>query len=328
MFEDIILLKALAMNYPIIQSMDLIFPKTITVITPSGTAGKVKNILKNFPECRATMANSDFQFVFCTNAKKINIKAAQIREELLNGIQVTRGLPIIITETLAVDELSDDQFIIFIDEDLVEYQFENSLLYPDEKRLPSIMKQVSNYKKIITSEEKICLQIAKDFVPETAMAFLDEKKLSDMIKILCERDEEARSENHFLEIFTKILYSWQGMKGFCNVCSLKEARVFQRDTYIFYDDEFLYLSSKLFREIVSPITKSVALTTLKAGLVKDGVLIPEKKSSNFTVKVTCKDEKNIPVRIRMLRLKQEKLNRMGMLSFIHLCILEKEGYNV
>ena len=229
----------------------------------------------------------------------------------------------ILTDNFNTEGIGNHQFIIFLDEGLSDVNIDNFMLYPENGSLQQIKRKVEENKQKATSVEEFCFLAAKSFIPQRAMATTSEELLTEMIQRLCQQNEDARDPKCVTEMFLNCLYEWQKDKCFGNICHVLEARLIERDTHIFYDDKFIYISSKLFRKITLPLTKYVAITSLKSGLVKDEILIPEKSSSNFTVKVTCRDENGIPQRIRMIRLKEEKINMLGEMSFISICMLAK-----
>ncbi|WP_455190854.1 hypothetical protein [Eubacterium ramulus] len=323
MHETLLLLKSLAMNFPILHEWGVVFPKIITIVVPTDELWEIKEILKNFPEQCENTNNSDFRFFYISDVKKLNAKAFQLQTELLNGIKTEFGFPLILTDNFNTEGIGNHQFIIFFDEGLSDVNIDNFILYPENGSLQQIKRKIEEYKKKAASVEEFCFLAAKSFIPQRAMATTSEELLIEMIQRLCQQNEDARDVKCVTEMFLNCLYEWQKRKCFGNICHVLEASLFERDTHIFYDDKFIYMGSKLFREITLPLTKYVAITSLKSGLVKDEILIPEKSSSNFTVKVTCRDENGIPQRIRMIRLKEEKINMLGEMSFISICMLAK-----
>lgn len=322
MYEETLILKSLALNLPILLGWGLGFPRVITLVVPPGFASVMANYLRNFDNSKINNHNSEFNFFMQVDAKKAQTIEQEFCAGQLDKNRAIKGLPVIITDNPFIEEFSRRQFYIFFEEPPTA-EIDLNVVLPSVDMLPSIRARVEEYKGKADSMEELCLVAATYFVQACMLTSSSLESVFDTAIQLCIRDEEARDSSDVSNAFSEYLYSWQKNNRFVNVFELGKLGCHDFENSIFYDSNFLYLSSALFKRIVSPLTKTLPINALKGRLVKSGVLIAD-KSDTFTTKVSFMDENGNAQRKRVIKIRQDKINKVGSTGFLDRCLLLRE----
>lgn len=144
---------------------------------------------------------------------------------------------------------------------------------------------------------------------------------------MCVQDEEVRDTYDIGEAFMKELTEWQRQTNFHDVYEMKlmDKLTSIEDDTMFYDEDFLYMPEKLFKQIAVSLLEYLPVNQLKRGLSECGVIVKEgSDSATYTVKIRIKAGDGGYERLRMLRMRREKLRPFGMLDFVDICNIKKE----
>lgn len=315
MKNTLLILKALALNYPILKSVGLVFPRLITIVVQPGDAANVANSLKNFKSVEDT--NSDFVF---RHANDRNTISKIINEYLskLGEILISDGLYVLITENPVIDEHTTEQFFVFFDERVESFSLGLEVIVPPSNQINSIIEMIKEYKKQAETIEECCLMVASNMIQPYEWLDIDRTMLHEEVIKICARHDEVVNTNCVRDVFIKELYSWQEKNDFHEAYAVAEISTnicFDQNKIILYDDDSVYICNKLFLEIIKPLLKYVSIMVLKENLCKEGVLLTD-RASGYTTKLSVNGN-----RIRVLKFNRDMLSADLALSFIDTCLM-------
>ena len=313
----IMILKSLALNYPILNHWGMAFPKMIVVVTAE--TAKLISILKNFKS--EGKKNSDFRFLIHSNNIKISDFAREYFQELANGVDTSMGLPIIITDNPIVEEDANNRFYIFIEDRIDINHIDIKDLCPVSDELEAIRKAIIEYDNATGTLEELSLFAASCFIRCNLNGSTNMEDYKAIIGELIEKNEASREKGNYTNLFIECLYKYQEINVFSSVYDKSEVGAVGVGNNMFYDEKFLYIPESLFKEIITPIRKHAPLYKIMSELKEDGLLITD-NSKGYTVKLNCGNSSG--VRPRVLRLNLSKLCMPARLSFIDVCKLLKE----
>lgn len=106
------------------------------------------------------------------------------------------------------------------------------------------------------------------------------------------------------------------MPGILNRHHVPAGAIDKIDLWPLYDEEFYYLPSKMFDELMTTMSQSISTKDIKGLLVEKGILVGEGRSRQyFTVKVPIVTEYGAMLEPRKLRLRREWLDLDGGLTW-------------
>lgn len=322
--DQILILKSLAVNLPVMYSWGYIFTRVLKVVVEPGMQVRAKDVLKNFVTSKKREDwGSDFHF-YVTNSsgKDIVSKTKNTRFERNSK----NGITTVITDNPIVEDEEGNYFFVFLEERQYSkgYEIGEIVPYPtDLEALHNKLRSQDNYE--MTEEERI-LRAAVYFLEpyffrKGELFRVDE--LLETVKQMCIVDENARDTNDMPEIFIKYLFEWQEETNFSNISDL-EAEIEAETDYdqtIFYDAENVYVTEKMFKKIVEPMRAYVPINSIKKCLRDSGYLIVGNGNSanTYTTKIDVSGAGGSENRIRVMKFKRKLLAVSGGLDFIDVC---------
>lgn len=329
--DCMLILKSLALNYPIIMSWRTVFPKIITLVVKKGMQVKVMDVLRNFPISYSGSRNSDFEFYIGKAKMKLG-DIEQIKMKHFYDHSGKQGFPVIISDNPVVDDDNQDCFFIFVDEQqMLSFAVKDIVPLPED--LQAIYKKVLSLDDLNLSEEEKILKAAVYFLEPYCFRTNQMHLFTQLLETahnLCVVDEEARDTSGLDMIFVKTLFEWQQATCFSDMYALSESVVTSKDIQkiMLYDSQYIYLSEKLLKEIVEPMTKFVPINSLKKGLLDAGIIDVRNGgtagAATYTVKVSLYTSDKDYCRVNLIRLNREKVESGGRLGLVDACYLEKE----
>ena len=330
--EWILILKSLALNLPVLQTWNFIFPRTITVVAERGTGGLLVKALLNFPENldnQERFKNSDFVFFHVRNLERLATCLEEIGKEQYLNIRGNRGLPLIITENSIIED-NGECFFIFSEERNFPDMPKAEDIVPHVSELRAINSKLKALSEKSISEEEKVLRAAVFFLEPylyRSNSQISIEKFMSVAHNMCVQDEEVRDTHDIGEAFMKELTEWQRRTNFHDVYEMKltDKLTNAEDDTMFYDEDFLYMPERLFKQIAVSLLEYLPVNQLKRGLSECGVIVKEgSDSATYTVKIRIKTGDGGYERLRMLRMKREKLRRFGTLDFVDICNIKKK----
>lgn len=333
----VLILKSLAANLPILKAWGFSFPRVITVVAESGMMERIMRILVNFEDRDYQSKedrNSDFVFYQFVNCSKNLEMIKKIRAKVSFDRLGAQGLPLLVTDNVLVDDDGFDQFFIFLEGhiELNTYKIGDIVPFPTE--LDLIKKKILSQEDAGLSEEERNLRAAVYFLESYCyrndmLPFMD-----DLLKAahqMCVVDEESRDMYDIDQSFIKVLYDWQSEENFGDIYELSETNDILRDwqNIMLYDENYLYMSEKLFKVIVEPLLQYVPINALKSTLADKGIVDTGSREkgkhrvNSYTVRMSA-FLSDTDYRPRMMRLNRAKIERPGMLGFVDACYFAKE----
>lgn len=345
MIKKFLLLKSLGVNFPVLQDWGYSFPRLVTVVVPQGEVQKATNIFKSYSftmldefskkeDIRKALVYTHSAFVVFPYKKStrsdmvIDQLYALIQAGFVDGIPI-QAIPILITDDFFVEDQAKKQFVVYADNGVYEHEISIDSIVPSAEQLPLVKDNIDMVTKESNSEEERVLLAACCFMYPVLKQRGEEKKLIKLfqeVRYLCAMEEEVRDLQGMDTLFLDVLNTWQEEILFHDVYELPfidDAVMANKDEVIFYDEEYIFLSDKLFKMIVKPILHIVPLSRLKLSLKEEGILTTHKDTGTFTVKMPYVDDRCNKKRITMLRFLRRKLNRAGKLDIITTCRLRK-----
>jgi len=331
--DYILILKSLAVNLPILQSWGYIFPRLLRVVVEPGMQVRTIDILKNFPDseyCKNWNSNFCFYILNATSREVIS----KVRSTLFER-KAKKGLPIIITDNPIADDDEGCYFYVFMDERNYPIRYEVREIVPYPTDLDAIHNKLIELDDCEMMEEERILRAAVYFLEpyffrRNELFRIDE--LLNTVDQMCIIDENARDTNDISEVFLKYLFEWQETTHFKEIHELGYGAEYDIDIneMVFHDDEYVYLTERLFKKIVEPMRGYAPLNSLKRCLRENGIIVAGKNSSmnTYTIKVSAYGNFQNRGRVRMIRLKRELLKLPGGLDLVDKCYLASEGGRV
>lgn len=328
--DYIMILKSLAVNFPILQSWGYIFPRLLKIVVEPGMQVRTLDALRNFNnQAYSTNWTSDFHFYVANTLSKDTI--SKMKMEIYERNPKT-GICTVITDNPIADDEERNYFFVFLEEHNYQFNYRVEEIVPDTKDLESIHNKLRNQDETEMSEEERILRAAVYFLEPY---FFHKAELSrvnellDSVVHMCADDEVVREENDMSKVFLDNLYDWQEKTNFSNISDLDEGITSYTDINetVFYDEEFAYMTEKLFKRVVEPIREYAPINTLKRSLRDMGVISVDKGCTlnTYTIKVNIPRVGGSQDRVRMLRFKKESLAVAGDLDFILKCNLARKG---
>lgn len=323
-FDDyILILKTLAVNLPILQSWGYIFPRLLRLVVEPGMQARVMDALQNFESCESRNTwRSDFRFYVTNNPGKDFV--TKIRNGLYQR-NPKMGLPTIVTDNPIVDDEENSFFYIFMDERRYSSDYRIGEIVPYSSDLEAIHQKLSEQDDYELTEEERTLKAAVFFLEPY---FFRKGKLErirellDLVHSICIMDENVRDAAQDIpDVFVKCLFKWQEDTNFYDIVDMsgEGELVVELNEAIFYDDENVYMSEKMFKKIVEPMREYAPINSIKRSLREYEYLSVNKNSAdnNYTTKVTIPGSKGN--RVRMMKFIRKSLLISGGLDFIDTC---------
>lgn len=343
----ITLLKALGLNFPVISDMGYYFSRVIMLVVAEGQTRYVMRLLSSYGcakmdefsktrDIRQKFLDVHSAFVIfpytCSSQseKMLNVVSSLLKAGEIDTEPI-QALPIFITEDEYIYDKENRLFLVYCDDDFTGMNIPLRTVVPQEKDLSLIGEKIRTNTTREQSIEERTLCAAACFLYPILLEMREENLFEELLELperLCELDEDVRETDNVGEYFRKSLENWGKKKKFDEVFRLNEEKVdLKKGTMILYDDEYLYMTEALFREIVEPILKIIPIRIMKASLKEQEILLTNNHSSRgYTVKISLKiagEEKLI--RIRMMKFNRESLHKEGELEFIDTCLRRKVG---
>lgn len=325
------LLKSMSLNYPILREWNCIFPKVIRLIVPSGDALLTVNTL-----CTPTS-----KLVRCDcNDKAIQNMVKQTNSGALFvlGSESDRTKRILKTFADHASSGANALFVYVTDNEMLPpgdiffdiYLEDSSISCLPINRLVPKASELELVKDIIATRAP--LEEAEEY-ERTLLAsacFLypgfpeDQKSLLDgyfeTVQTLCDRNEMNSDSESILNLFLRALYQHLEtgeIREAVELPNVESRYIDAKDTCVFYDDQYVYLTQELFRKVIERLPNISAINVKKV-LSDEGVLIHDRKI--FTTKMLLNRAYGNSDRIRAMKFHKDLLALPGALRFIDLCM--------
>lgn len=329
----LLVLKLLALCYPVLQSWGFSIEIPIVVILQNGSFTDCVRQFAIFQECVITSLDAKGRLYECM--RKVfsepilvhydNTFKAQTMIQRLDtivkagyiGSKKALGLPIIVAEDMIPKDVLSDAFYIYYDAS-IESDLSYNLIKPDVFNLP-VIKQIMETRASALYGNQKALVAAACFAYSQCKNDSDVEYLVNIVDSLTEKNNQMTDFAGIAEIFISGLYDWRAKirQGdvLCELPNVPHSIENELDKYIFYDSRFVYLSNNLFQEIVAPFKNLWGINTLKKALSEDGLLVCG-TGKTYMSKMNIWSERGIPKRYDMLRLDLERLDRPGEADFL------------
>lgn len=346
MEKKFLLIKSMGVNYPVLKDWGYIFPRLMTVVVPQGKMLKATDVFKSYSftildefskkeDVRKALLSTHSAFVIFPYKKStrsdmvIDQLYALVQAGFVDGIPI-QAMPILITEDFLVEDQEGKQFIVYADNGECEHTIPFESIVPSADQLPVVKDKIDIVIRNSNSEEEKVLLAACCFMYPIFKQQGEGEKIEELfheVQRLCEMEEEVRDLQGVDILFLDTINSWQEENLFDDVYELPfidDAVMENKDEIICYDEDYVFLSDKLFKEIVTPILHIVPLSQLKQSLKEEGILSTHSNTRTFTVKMSYVDNGCNKKRVTMLRFFRQKLKREGKLDIVTMCKLRKK----
>lgn len=340
------LIKALGVNYPIINMIECAPTKLITLAVSEHQMKSACTILENYgaPIIGDSMTPSQISQVLCeTNSECVLFPFSPTRKgrELVRFIAAAvqmgsvgnmklRALPVLITDTQIQECDTENLFIIHLQGALSSIQIPLEVIVPPDEMIPVVIDKIRDLDLAGKCAEEKALLISACFLYPYLKSAGKADEFKQMLKLasnLVEQDDNNRDPYEAAELFIEELYQWQERTQFQDVYPLPdlemsiEARI---DNIILFNDRYLYMKDRLLEQICQALLGIFSADVLKSVLTDAGIIYPE-NARTYTTKVGYRNIVGEYRRERMIRFRRANLNRAGDMDFVELCQNEKGG---
>lgn len=345
MSRDILMiLKSLAANYPIIYSLGICFTKLLVIFVAPGQTYNLVRVLSNFKVCaineymkldevkmKLKNANSDFVFFPFSGTKKsrlvLDFLISFVKNHNITDEDVF-ALPLVVTELGFVDDFQSDMFFIHLEGELSNYDIQLSDVVPQDEELAIVEDQLMRQNKIASGLEERAFMVAICFLYLTyrnERASDEWSVLFRTAQLLVSKDENSHVLDDMGEVFINTLYDWQYNENFSEIYplpNLEKDIIEHLNQVVLFDKKYLFIPEQVFRSVCGTLLNVYPINSIKEGLVKSEILIPENKKT-YSAKFGYYNYAGQYNRGRALRLDRVRLNRIGEMDFIDKCELAK-----
>lgn len=317
---------SMVVNYPLIIEYGLVFPKLLTFIVEEGEMQFFSKRLCVFSQSKVCH-NSDIRIIndLCQNKSKIE-DLLYIAKTQIHGKE---GFPIIITDNAVINDDEGLQFFVGINE---SFLIDNpAKLHPEPAEIDVIKCKIEQMNENVENPIERVFRAAAMMLEPCIYRYTLDFTLDELfgcIKWVIDTEELLRDSSDISASFVKMLHSWRDDERFTrvvNLDSLEDAIIYKLNTesldqYILFNEQSIFITDRMFKEIVYKLRKYVPINIIKSSLVKSGVLVADGKSYVTKVSVHIGTEL---IRPRMLRFARNAIDKPGELSFVDKCVISR-----
>lgn len=333
------IITSLAVNYPILQSWDMIAQKLLVVISDHE---KMEEVVRNLrvkgshiltesdgvKKIQTTVGKTySAPVIFMYKKSK---KSNEILRFFRDFVSTKRkgALTIVVADQILANE-EIDAFYVFLRAEQFESE-ELCKLVPPAQTLPLVYDIIRRNASGIKDGMELSLIAAASFLypvfsPEQRDDAL--KSMLDLIQNLIDVDAEARDFNGMSKMYI------DAFNRYVEKCSLSKCAelpvlddqdIIDAENTIFYDTKFLYIHDELFERIVQKYLQIIPTIVLKRALL-DANILSSTELNTFSCKMNYRDTTGAYHRKRMLRFQREKLQIVGEIEVIDFIKLSQRG---
>lgn len=329
----VMLLKALAINLPIVRDWGYVFPRLLTIVVNQGKMAMLMDTLRVFPrEYVAESVNSEFRFHFFPKGKNHQKEQSEIALHCKTDNTGTNGLDVLITDNEIVEDLDFEKFFIFFDSDIPALSLDLQDFVPNANELKFIKSRAEKRNQDDTySVEHQVLDLAALFIEPYLRKGHTEitiEQILETVNQLCIFDENVRETNDIVNVFCMSLENWRKNQQALRTVDLDnryELTQINNDSIsdtLFFKGKYLYVKESKFKLILEKLNLGIPINLLKSKLRDAGVLVTDNnRTQNYVVKLRYVDSDGIEQSPRMMRLDLDKLSIPGELNFKDKCCL-------
>ncbi|MCC8082254.1 MAG: hypothetical protein LIO80_09675, partial [Lachnospiraceae bacterium] len=342
------LLRSYAVNYPVIREKGCDLPKAILLIVGEGKGRVALDLLVSDLDIRideqmrasqmvALMSdvNSGFIVYYAVASRKsidfLENLGIMARTGRFFGAELTAPI-LVVAEGIPTGADLSSFFLVFHESPIRDVPVQMEDVIPLDNALPVVFDKMQKHCRgsveLQAWTAAACFMYTQLQEEERRSLF---RFLLNSARTMVREDENNQGEELLGELVVDAFYSWQTQTVFCNIIELPDIDKcvrFHENEYIFFDDQYIYLTSSLFKDITKQLLYTFAITRLKCALREEGILCSD-HSDTYTAKMRYYDVKSDCHRSkRMLRLRRDRLNRVGDMDFVELCLeTRKEEYD-
>lgn len=330
-------LKSMAINYPILQDEGYIFPKVIKLIVPAGSTLQTVNWLYTPSSNRIDMytrntdvirtiedTSSGIVFITGESCPKLEKLLGNVSSYAKSG---AKTLFVYVTDN-ELDTMGGDFFEILLDEKVAGCPAVEQLV-PKVDELPLVKDIISKapLEDAIGCERTLlagtCFLYPR--LPEQGRTEILDGYFG-IVRYMCDLNEADSYDENIGDLFINALYRYWDNGFICNAVKLpniEERFEDIKDTCIFYDEKYIYMSTIFFQKVIEPL-QPISLKLIKKALSNKDILVHDKDTYTkkmYFCRPTGKEE-----RYRMLQFRKDLMVLPGQIRFLDLC-LERSATN-
>ncbi len=338
--HTIIILKSLAINYPILKENSLDLAKLLLVVVDKGQLKAAADLFSDgdAPRISEYMRAKEFKKVFSeANSVFVIYPYSQTRKskEFLNFLNtITRigaieetqinVMPLVISEGIPYDCDLENFFTVYLNGTLSGIHVDGMVVVPPDDQLAVVADKINSLVLNNLSQEQKALLAAVCFLYPNIFEGSLQVKFEEMLgcaEKLVELDDDNKDTGNLGDAFIQQLYYWQEQENFCDMYQLPHLETHAIENFhqvILYQEDFLFMKESLFKKIAESLLKIFSVDAIKKALVQEGLLCPE-NTQTYSVKMPYYNPNREYKRERMLRFRRSKFNCVGELDFMDLC---------
>lgn len=341
--QDLLLAKSAITNYPILAERGWILQKPLLLIVDQQNVKSLTDMLlgsngqvlgqyvtkKEIENALQTAISSAIIYVCNWNSKYeerfLQALTEQYRISVLNKVNI--ALPVILSVGYPKCRNLEDYFVISLTglASSVIGKIEEKVVPPDVtlkivfEKIQEELMEIDNLEHVALIAAAGCLFPNLSLENRTA----EFQMILKRAKVLVELNEQNQDLQGLGTLTIKEIFHWGQLQEFSQVFELPNLEMSvcsKLETSIFYDEEFLYFKDTLFKQAVSGLLHLASYEALKAELVEEGILCPD-RGTTYTSKMPYVTIAGGYDRIRMLRFKREAFQgTFGGDDFIEQCM--------
>lgn len=337
-------IKSLCTNLPVLKEWGYVFYKPLWLIVENkewqhlgryfanrfyylDSMMSTKNLLERLTECSPWAVVMFYEPThreteFVQNLARIT----QMGQVAGKQLQV---LPIIISEHMPICKNEQSSFFVINLEEELDWGMVLDDAVPLDEELIWVKELIIERNGECESSEERTLMAASYFLyPYLCRSGLgtDFELFADAVQEAVVIDENLHDTAGTSEAFIRVINDWHEKVKFSEVYELPDLELsatLNFDNVILFDEQFIYLKERLFKQIAKPLENVILINALKRQLVEDGVLCTD-TTNTFTVKVSYCNLGGQFCRERMLRFNRNKLEVLGEEELISACLRRRD----
>lgn len=342
--RTMLIMKSLGINFPIIKALGCAPSKLMVLKVNEGELKRITDLLsdKYTPKLDPGMSKKQLREILVENTmfaiypytpgkKNDEFVSELCRIAKVGTIQGDEVMvcPLVITECIIPEFAHLNIFSIYWHGNSDSLALKERDAVPPDDQIPVVCNKMHDVICVDHNTEERALLAATCFLYPNLSVIDPTGGFHEWVEVVREmvrQDEDNKEVEGVADMFVHELYSWQEKICFSDMYALPylDMRTVEKlEWAIFYDDTYVYMKERLFKNIVRKLLSIFAVDVLKKKLVEADILCAD-ATNTYTVKMTFFDIAGQFHRERMLRFNRKKLVLLGELEFIDLCQDRKE----
>lgn len=336
----VLLLKSMALNYPVIKHLGMELGKLLFVLTEPGQMKAAVSLFSDMEapviseftkksDCKKVIASANSSFViFPYIQSKASNDYLQFLGSLVRsgslGSPGLNAIPVVISERLPYGAGMENIFLVSLNGNLESLKKGLISVVPPDNKLEVVFDRIRcNIRENMTPDKKSFIAAAcflyPNMLPEIRV--LDFLHIKDHVESLIEFDDNNHDSGGATEAFIHEFYAWHKTVGFAGLYELPYLGTEAMGSLgysVFFNEKYIFIKNSLFKRIAGNLLGVFCIDLLKNRLADDGVIYKDETSA-VVVKMPFYDINGQYGREYMVRFDRGRLEDIAGFDFIDCC---------